>query len=135
MKNPFRSEAEAYRFVKGPYLQGLTSSDVVVRWQGSAGGPAKVVVEGPEGRHEASTQQNAAFHGVEVRGLQPATRYTYWVEAEGASSPQGSFTTAPEGIKPFSFVVYGDNRSDRSAHERVVQAIVRTPSEIGRAHV
>jgi MYXO-CTERM domain-containing protein len=127
---PARAAAETYRFVKGPYLQGLTSSDVVVRWQGSEGGPAKVVVEGPEGRHEASTKQNAAFHGVEVRSLQPATRYTYWVEAEGASSPKGSFTTAPDGNKPFSFVLYGDNRSDRAAHERVVQALLRTPSDL-----
>jgi hypothetical protein len=126
---PASALAGPYRFVKGPYLQGLGATGAVVRWEGSEAGPAKVVIEGPEGRSEASTEEKTSFHGVEVRGLRPATRYRYRVEAAGVASPEGSFTTAPEGNVPFSFVVYGDNRSDPAAHERVVRAIGGTPSD------
>ncbi len=126
---PAAALAGPYRFVKGPYVQGLTSSEVVVRWEGSEALPGRVVVEGPEGRAEASTEERTPFHGVEVRGLRAATRYAYRVEAGGATSAEGSFTTAPEGDAPFTFVAYGDNRSDPAAHERVVKGILRTPSD------
>lgn len=126
---PASALAQSYRFLKGPYVQGLTSTGVVVRWEGSAEGPAKVVVEGPEGPSEASTSERGAFHGVELRGLRPSTRYTYRVEAGGAASEAGSFTTAPAGNAPFSFLVYGDNRSDPAAHERVVAGMLRAPSD------
>lgn len=126
---PASAWAQSYRFLKGPYVQGLTATGVVVRWEGSAEGPAKVVAEGPDGRVEAGTSERGAFHGVELRGLRPATRYAYRVEAGGAASEAGSFTTAPAGDVPFSFLVYGDNRSDPAAHERVVAAMLRAPSD------
>lgn len=126
---PSLAFAAPYRFVKGPYVQGLGSSGAVIRWEGSEAGPAKVVVEGPEGNSEAKTEERTSFHGVELRGLRPATRYRYRVEASGVASPEGSFTTAPEGNAPFSFIVYGDNRTDPAAHERVVKAIRAAPSD------
>jgi MYXO-CTERM domain-containing protein len=116
---------------KGPYLQHLGSSSVDVRVE--LGAPAAVsvdvAVDGRDGGAPGQTVTSpaAAFHSVHVAGLGAATRYRYAVRVGSGPAYRGTFVTAPDGAsrEPFTFVVYGDNRSDGAAHERVVQAIAR----------
>ena len=123
------ARADDMSFRKGPYLQGLGARSVVVRWEGSAPAPGVITVTGPKGPpHEVKTAEAVSFHSVEVSGLEPATSYTYVVKA-GDTKTEGHFTTAPEEKKPYSFVLYGDNRTDQAAHESVVRAILRTPAD------
>lgn len=115
---------------KGPYLQHLTSSSVDVRVELVAPAPVSVDVapeSAPDARASAPrTSPRATFHSVHLAGLTAATRYRYAVHV-GAAVVRGSFVTAPpdDSHDPFTFIVYGDNRSDGAAHARVVRAMAR----------
>jgi acid phosphatase type 7 len=53
-------------------------------------------------------------------GLQPNTRYEYAIPDAGDVGT-GSFKTAPPaGPVPYRFVVYGDTRTRRDVHQRVI---------------
>jgi predicted phosphodiesterase len=117
---------------KGPYLQHLASTSVDIRVEVASPAPVTVDVSADRTDAETFTQTVASavatFHSLHVTGLSPATRYRYSVHvAGGAGSHDGSFVTAPDGSShaSFSFVAYGDNRTDGPAHERVVRAIAR----------
>ena len=72
------------------------------------------------------------MHVVRIDGLLPATRYTYSLTvAEHPAGAKGSFTTAPlaDSKAPFSFLVYGDNRTDDTAHAAIVRAMLDMPSD------
>ncbi len=48
-------------------------------------------------------------HSAVLRGLEPDTAYVYSVGGSGSDwSEEAEFTTAPAGVKPFSFVYMGD---------------------------
>ncbi len=50
------------------------------------------------------------IHSVTITGLKPGTRYIYRVGGETAWSELRSFKTAPDGIRPFKFLVFGDTQ-------------------------
>jgi len=131
---------------KGPYLQHLSSTSVDLKLELRAPGPVTVTVsrDAPDaGAPLTFSSPVAPFHTVHVAGLSPATRYRYSVHvgthpASGGTTrdsvhevPQAShdatFVTAPADTshEPFTFLAYGDNRTDGPAHERVVQAIAK----------
>jgi len=116
---------------KGPYLLhlGASSVDVRVELASAAAISVDAVVDGPSDAGVARTfaSPSATFHSVHLTGLTPATRYRYTVHAGAGAAVTGTFLTAPDGASraPFTFVVYGDNRSDGPAHERVVRAVQR----------
>src|SRR5207249_4853235 len=51
-----------------------------------------------------------SWHTVNLKGLEPATTYVYSVGngRRDGWTETAEFTTAPEGVKPFSFVYLGD---------------------------
>ncbi len=119
-------------FTKGPYLQELSPTSVTIRFELESkaaatvevtrdGAPPIVVVDRDE----------ATFHSVRIEKLEPASRYHYVVRALGATSAKGDIATAPaDGTNPpFTFLIYGDNRSDDVAHAVVVRAMKQTPSD------
>lgn len=57
------------------------------------------------------------FHHVELIELFPATTYFYKVIPYGVIN---TFTTFPEKTDSFSFIVFGDTRSDSAAHQSVI---------------
>ncbi len=57
-----------------------------------------------------------------LTGLTPGTSYAYRVNGPGGPIG-GSFRTAPDRTVPFTFVMYGDSRTDIDAHNRVARAI------------
>lgn len=127
---PTMARAEAYRFLKGPYLQGLGTTGVSVRWEGSEAVGGVVEVTGPDGKPQrVTTEEKGAFHALTVGELKPGTSYTYRVKVGDVTSAEGRFTTAPGENKPFSFLLYGDNRSDHDAHASVVKAMQAVPSD------
>jgi MYXO-CTERM domain-containing protein len=133
---------------KGPYLLHLGTTSVDLRLELGAAEPVTVdvtadalpappVAPGPSSKPATPAARPAPpvtfaspaapYHSVHLTGLAPATRYRYAVRV-GVSAPRtGTFTTAPldSSHEPFTFVVYGDNRSDGPAHERVVTAIAK----------
>lgn len=62
---------------------------------------------------------NHRFSAV-ISGLSPATKYTYRVGQEQGWSPWSTFTTAPEGAAPFSFIYMGDPQIGFDFWEKLV---------------
>jgi hypothetical protein len=123
------------RIAKGPYLTGLSDQGMDVRFELDAPGAAVVeaVREGDsEVHHVFDDHKTDAFHVIPLRGLQPASRYSYTVRAGDAVLSTGRFATAPriDSGAPLKFLVYGDDRTDPAAHQVVVRAIEATPSDL-----
>lgn len=112
-------------FRKGPYLQNVSKQSITVMWESSDPGSGIVRlldVESP--REVAAESDEDGIFEVEVDGLEPGRRYRYAVECAGERS-EGEFATAPTAGSPFSFVVFGDTRSNARLHQRVVDRIRR----------
>jgi len=108
---------------KGPYLQNVNPEGITVMWHAEPALAGRVVVEGPglppDGR--VIDVDKTRIPEVVIAGLRPATRYRYRVELAGETYP-GEFATSPEvgSTAPFSFVVFGDTRSNSENHRRVM---------------
>jgi len=71
-------------------------------------------------------------------GLHPDSLYFYQVEVGDAVGDVHSFFTAPDEPAPFSFIVYGDSRSDplyplgvpNRFHEEVIELMVEQPVDL-----
>jgi acid phosphatase type 7 len=127
--------------VKGPYLTGLSEGGVDVRFELDGASPAALDVgrdrgDAPRGADAGGSityedHATTALHVVHATGLEPASRYAYTVRVGGKAVGQGRFTTAPrpnsEG--PLTFLVYGDDRTDPTAHAAVVRALAATSSD------
>src|SRR5579859_962605 len=123
------------RIAKGPYLTGLSDQGTDVRFELDASGPAVVEVlrEGDSDPPRVfDDHKTDAFHVIPLRGLQPASRYSYTVRAGGAVLGTGRFATAPkiDSGAPLRFLVYGDDRTDPAAHQVVVRALEAMPSDL-----
>lgn len=122
---------------KGPYLTDLSDTHVEVRFELSAAAPARVTFELPGDASPARTldEPSTAMHVVRASGLKAATTYGYTVRVGGALAGGGHFTTAPEptlppaSAAPTTFLVFGDDRSDPTAHAAVVRAMAATPAD------
>ncbi len=131
-----RPVAAAPSITKGPYLQGLSTTAVVIKLELDVPGDASVEILGPEGdagprpSAKVASAEARRFHALRVQGLSPATSYEYRVRVGGAAAAEaGRFTTAPADTRPFRFLLYGDNRSDASTHAAVVRALEKVESD------
>jgi predicted phosphodiesterase len=119
--------ANADPVVLGPYLQRLSAKGVEIRVETLAHEVASLEVESDDHTKRAFNDASGAFHSFQVTDLVPQTHYRYRVSVGKRAALAGDFVTAPpdDGREPFSFVVYGDNRTDDDAHASVVRAIRR----------
>jgi predicted phosphodiesterase len=120
---------------KGPWVQRVTPTSAVVRFELDAPAPAvvKLGADGPMrdgGAGKFESLEAKTLHSVTLTGLQPATRYAYEVSHAGGSR-LAAVTTAPkeDSSTPFRFLVYGDNRTDDAAHAAVVRGMVAMQSD------
>lgn len=120
---------------KGPWVQRVTPTSAVVRFEVEPPAPAVVKLgadapmrDGGAGRFESP--ETKALHSVTVTGLEPATRYAYEVSTAGATT-LAAVTTAPkeDSTAPFKFIIYGDNRTDDAAHAAVVRGMAAVQSD------
>jgi hypothetical protein len=125
--------AAAARLAKGPYLTGLSDESVDVRFELDGTAPAAVTVspDGDAGPSRTVTANAAPMHVVRVSGLTAGTAYAYDVRVAGATVARGRFVTAPKAgtLAPATFLVYGDDRSDETAHAALVRVLQSTPSD------
>ncbi len=130
-------QAFAFEWRKGPYLQALGPDAVTVKVELSEPLAAAVEIETRDlGTRIFESPEPKRFHAIRATDLKPGTTYRYRVRARGAenkASEEGLFTTAPlpsnSPAAPFRFIVYGDNRSDHSAHAAIVREIEAVPSD------
>ncbi len=116
------------RLLKGPYLQNVTLTSIVVMWETSQPSDSRVDF-GPTRAYTNNVRDSAstAIHQVTLPGLQANTQYHYRVasvgDGETIASGDSTFQTAVAPGTPFRFVVYGDTRTQPQAHSQVVQGI------------
>lgn len=124
------SRAEAAPFGKGPYLQALGPTGVTVKLDlvGADVASVEVTADGDKKAIRVDDKDAKPFHALRVEGLQPATRYAFKATS-GSEARTGTFTTAPTDDRKFSFVLYGDSRSDPEAHAAVVAKIEKTSGD------
>ena len=113
---------------RGPILVGVTSESAYVVWQTSESQANGTVKFGTTAGNYPGSFQDAAYtetHHALLTGLLPSTTYHYAIDTD-PSAQDSSFTTAPAiGSGKFKFVVYGDNRTNTSDHQTIVNQILQ----------
>jgi len=131
LASPVSADPGAFR---GPYLGDVTSDAITVLWE-SPTATTGIVRYGI-----ASVTENviadtvpSMHHEVRLTGLSslasPGTKFMYELEVDGMTYP-GTFRTAVVAGQPFSFVVFGDNRSSAVQHMAVLDALMAEPTEL-----
>ncbi len=120
------SPAAEAQIKRGPFLQKMKTKSMMVVWEGDPVSDPRVHYgQNDPGEGSAGCSCAGAHCSCEINGLDPATEYVYEVRSGSeAISSKGRFRTAPTGGERFSFLVFGDNRSDHASHMLVVQSLV-----------
>jgi len=112
----------------GPVVQNVTRTSAVLLWGTDSECLGRAVVRPAD---NAQPEQKLSekgllrmLHRVRVHGLRPDTRYRYSVQNCLGHQQGGSFRTAVEKDQPFTFLVYGDCRSQRDQHLSVIEAML-----------
>ena len=117
----------AATLTRGPYLQWVTTDSIVVAWETDRPSHSEVAYGETETYGaRVSSPAMGARHAVTLTGLGSHTSYHYRVESGGAPlSGDATFRTAPEPDEAqFTFVAFGDTRTQHRVHRAVVERIV-----------
>ncbi|MBO6939507.1 MAG: metallophosphoesterase [Deltaproteobacteria bacterium] len=124
--------ASAQRIVKGPWALEVGESDARIRIETDTPTDFEVELEviGGTAHHDlvfggrtAAHADDAAVGTARLRELEPNTRYTYTVRA-GSAEEHGELWTAPPRGEPFTFLVYGDDRTMHDDHRAVIERML-----------
>ena len=125
---------------KGPYLQSPGKTEMTIMWESDALGPGilrysidktldrqvevgcREVVDYPEDfRKEDSPRHKAYLYQLKLTGLEPGITYWYQIEMGEVKSEPRQLSTVPENPDRFTFIVYGDSRTNHTAHREVTK--------------
>ena len=127
-----REQKGRLSFAKKPYVVSPGCDQVTLLWEMNRKSHCEVAVR--KGRTEIDRIRShgaAQLHRHVLTGLLPGTRYSYSVTAQsGHVHAAGSFVTASEEQKSFSFAVVGDSQTPaifRSLMRRLCQENVEKP--------
>jgi hypothetical protein len=117
-------------FTKGPYVQSVSATSAEVRVEVDPPAPVTLDLGDAAAPGKIEHKTAAPFHVFPLTGLSPSTQYRYTVES-GIATKIGAFTTAvpDSSTEVVKFLVYGDNRTDESAHAAIVRAMATHPSD------
>jgi hypothetical protein len=129
--SPARAEVHV---TKGPYVTDVYATGADIRFEFDQKSAANLTVV-PDGvvnapLHMFESRDVADMHVVRATGLEPGTKYGYAVRLGSALLGEGYITTAPpnSSLAPVTFLVYGDDRTDPTAHAAIVRAMTQVPS-------
>jgi len=108
------------KIVGGPFAIRVTDQTATIGWIVQ---PDKVSLR-PSGTTAQVTAPILRTESVTFTSLEPNTRYEYNISAKGEAG-KGSFKTAPMGIEPYRFLVYGDNRTRHDVHRKVIHEALK----------
>lgn len=102
--------------IAGPFLSCLGGDSLIIWMVTDAGKKPEITFPGDEGEIFSSSIYVNGFghiHKFLIKGLQPATSYSYKIVSDGFSEADASFFTSPEegSTTPFSFVFSSDSRA------------------------
>ena len=117
-------------FLIPPYLQSAEKTGITIKWETVY--PTYGFIEyGINNQFNKKTIEEATpslIHELTLVGLEPDQLYNYKVVCKNISSAVATFRTKPNTIKPFKFIVYGDNRTRPKIHENVSKQIAKEKS-------
>lgn len=118
--------AEEPVFVVQPYLQNVQDDGITIMWE-TALPSLGAVVFGKDNLQKVIHGQYSpsTIHEITLVGLEKNTFYQYQVVSGEMASPVQTFRTKKLDDAPFSFSVYGDNRSYPKVAENVVKMMTR----------
>ena len=109
----------------GPYLQNVKQDEITVMWETNVPRSSRIdyglttdygnFIEDPN---------RVTIHEITLPNLITGTTYHYKVTTANAKSADNTFKTAPQVGSGFSFVAYGDTRSNPDDHKAVINAIL-----------
>ncbi|MFH1632459.1 MAG: metallophosphoesterase family protein [Chloroflexota bacterium] len=112
---------------RGPYLQSVTSDSIIVAWETEHSSRGEVVYGETEAYGSSVTDPAVSTsHAITLTNLSPYTIYHYRVEEDGVPlGADAAFRTSagPDQTK-FTFVAFGDTRTQHKIHQEVVDSIV-----------
>lgn len=112
-------------FTGYPYLQNLTESSVVVRWETATMEPAFVEYGLTTAYgHSAARTEPDTIHELVLAGLAFDTSYHYRVISGPDTSADAAFRSSASFDRPFRFLVHGDTRTDSAAHQVVIDRML-----------
>jgi len=129
-------------FVKTPYLQNPGAEAITVMFESTVLSTPYVEYGVGTELTEVATNPSTGgtLHEVTLTHLMPDTTYFYRVRAEklwpplhddessNITSPVYFFRTAPTGTGPFTFIAYGDNRSQPVVHAALIEKLLAEPA-------
>lgn len=114
-----KHESKASNKIIGPYIQRMADDEVTINWSSLEG---ETQIKMSDGTIKKSKQYKQ--HQSILTGLQANTTYNYDVLNDGTTNGQGTFTTYPEKIEPFTFALLGDTRTRHDVHQKIVNRII-----------
>jgi 3',5'-cyclic AMP phosphodiesterase CpdA len=111
--------------IKGPYLQNVTQTSIVIMWETYTETPSWLEYNDPA--IQIGDPTLVTLHEMMISGLNTGTTYDYRVNIDGQGelwTDWFTFRTAPAADRPFRLVVYGDTRSHPDDHAAVIRGIV-----------
>ena len=113
-------------FVVPPYLQNVQDDGITIMWETALPSSGAVVFGEKELDQVIHGQYSPSFiHEITLVGLEKNTQYNYRVVSGEMASPMQRFRTKKLNNVPFSFSVYGDNRSYPKVAENVIRMMTR----------
>ncbi|MBU1108283.1 MAG: metallophosphoesterase [Candidatus Riflebacteria bacterium] len=110
----------------GPVLGLVDVNSAAIRWSTTATTSCSLLLNGTPTGHVIS---DGLWHQISLEGLTPETKYSYQIEFEAGRqrtrSTSYEFTTAPKNLSNWSFIVFGDTRTNHADHRSVIDAIGR----------
>ncbi|MCX6137123.1 MAG: metallophosphoesterase, partial [Ignavibacteriales bacterium] len=122
----FTSVANAQHLRHLPHLSCVTQHSMTIAWTSTDSAETKILWRPPTGSWKTAVIPGQRLsHSFVIDGLDHSSSYQYRVVVGIDTTAQHSFMTAVKADEPFTFVAYGDTRSNREAHVSVLRAIER----------
>lgn len=110
----------------GPVLGLVDTNSAAIRWSTTRPTACSIILNGKPAGNVIS---DGPWHQVSLENLEPDTKYTYQIEFSNGQNRTRSiyyeFTTAPKDLTNWSFIVFGDTRTNHDQHRSVINALGR----------
>lgn len=130
----WHSSAGALTITRGPYIQDLKPDSVTIAWRTDTASDGRIDYGTTTSyTHNVGNGSLVTQHAFTIIGLTPATTYYYKVSSGGGSvsSADSSFRSGKgAGYNTFTFVAYGDTRTDIASHTLVANRVAAIDPEI-----
>lgn len=119
---------ESLQIIKGPYLQNLTQTSIVVMWETNIQATSLVEYGGNNTSNKKQKNELVTIHEITLSNLVPGKTYNYRVSSKKhdyeIKSQEYSFRTAPSEPEPWQFAVYADCQGNPNIHRTIVDLIM-----------